>query len=86
MPSDWLFPLMELSILVNIEVPQPEMSTFCSEDGSVEKRQKSSLPERIAAIHQFVTAALEASLKAHLSTDHPPLRRQSHTHVTGGTP
>lgn len=49
-------------------------STFF-EQGSVEQRQESRLPERVAAVHQFIAAALEASLEAHLPADHPPLRR-----------
>lgn len=49
------------------------------EQGSVEQRQESRLPEGVTAVHQLVAAALEASLEAHLPADHPALRAEGHT-------
>lgn len=51
---------------------QKGQSTFFRQ-GSVEERQQPRLPEGVAAVHQFVAAALEAAFEAHLSADHPPL-------------
>lgn len=51
------------------------------EQGSVQQRQESRLPEGVAAVHQLVAAALKASLEAHLPADHPALRAEQ-THNT----
>lgn len=39
----------------------------------MEERHQTSLPKRIAAINQFVTATLESTLKSHLSESNPSL-------------
>lgn len=40
----------------------------------MEEWQKSGLPVGVAAINQFVAAALESPFETHLSVDNPPLQ------------
>lgn len=64
---------------VEIPVWAAERHGTFTEQGSVQQRQESRLPEGVTAVHQLVAAALEASLEAHLPADHPALRAGEHT-------
>lgn len=73
--SCWVLTAQEDVLLQGLLLKHPPLPTQLRlpffEEGSVEQRQEPGLPEGVAAVHQFIAAALEASLEAHLSADHP---------------
>lgn len=58
---------------------QKSLTVF--KEGSVEQREQAGLPERVTAVHQFITAALKPALVAHLPAGDPALET-AHTDRT----
>lgn len=61
------------------EIIEKSLTVF--KERSVEQRQQAGLPERVAAVHQFITAALKTAFVAHLPAGHPALEITRRTKI-----